>query len=480
MLLGGVKLITAELNLDFIKKMYNKFKDTNEENIKIHVVSKFLEMLGYDPSDFYYEHSKYHKDGRADIAVKIDDVTFLYVEVKSPNNQLSEKEQSQLAQYLHDRGLSWGILTNGKKYILFNDSIKPIPNPNRSVNIDKVVMAIDVFIHRDQDLIHYLSKENVFDNKVTNYYKDIAQFKAIKYPDGGDSWDQYKGTLNNFFKYYSKSQKRYRELKQIRVDEFEDFLNVELEKAKNKENKNGKNMSSIKTINTKYSHIRAFFQTLKVRSHGFDEDKAQLIKRINVEERVIEKNEILSDENIDLILNFYEKRKDTIRNKCIFLLCLCYGFERSTLLKLSFDLIKNNKLILENRVLIIPPKLLSLLDDLRQQNKQNKVKGNYLFCSKYNDDYSQISEGQINYVFNNLKNIDKNNPAWNSLNPTYIRTYLIKHLFSHNYSIEEIVYITGIDLLNIPSLISYDEIIEQVKSREKKAVKVHPFEKFLY
>jgi integrase/recombinase XerD len=475
-------MITTELDLDLLKKMYNKFKDTNEENIKIHVVSKFLEMLGYDSSEFYYEHSMFHKDGRADIAVKIDDITYLYIEVKSPNNKLSEKEQSQLAQYLHDRSLSWGILTNGKKFILFNDSIKPIPNPNRSVNIDKVVLEIDIFNHRHKDLITYFRKENIFDNKITNYFKDIAQFKALKYPDGGGSWLQYKGTLNNFFKYYANSQKRYRELNQIRIDEFEEFLNIEFEKAKNKENYNGKNINSIETFKNKYSHIRAFFQTLKVKSHGFDEEKTQLIKRINVEEKNTEKSEILNDENIDLILDFYEKRQKTysIRNKCIFLLCLCYGFERSTLLKLTFDSVKKDKIIIENRELVIPPKLLSLLDELKQHNKQNKVKGNYLFYSKYRDIYSPISEGQINYVFDTLESIDKNNSVWKTLNPAYIRAYLIKQLFRHNYSIEEIVYITGTDLLNLPNLISYDEIVEQVKERGKKAIKTHPFEKFLH
>jgi integrase/recombinase XerD len=377
-------------------------------------------------------------------------------------------------------GLSWGILTNGKKFILFNDSIKSIPNPNRPINIDKIVLTIDIFNHKQKELITYFRKENIFENKITNYFRDIAQFKALKFADGGDSWNQYKGTLNNFFKYYAKSQKRYRELNQIRLDEFEDFLNVELEKANNKENVNGKNISSIQTFKNKYSHIRTFFQILKVRSHGFDEEKIQLIKRINIEEKNIEKNEMLNDENIDLILNFYEKRKDSIRNKCIFLLCLCYGFERSTLLKLTFACIKKDKLIIEKRELVIPSKLLNLLDELKQQNKQNKVNGNHLFNSKYRNQFSPISESQVNYIFDTLVDINKVDPNWKLLNPAYIRAYLIKQLFKHNYSLEEIVYITGTDLLNIPNLISYEEIVEQVKTRGKKVIKTHPFEKFLY
>lgn len=107
-------MLHNDVDIDLLKKMYGKFKDTNEENIKIHVVSKFLEMLGYDFSEFYYEHSMYHKEGRADIAVKIDEMTHLYIEVKSPDNKLTEKEQSQLAQYLHNRGFHGGFLQMGE------------------------------------------------------------------------------------------------------------------------------------------------------------------------------------------------------------------------------------------------------------------------------------------------------------------------------------------------------------------------------
>ena len=75
----GVKIVIIETHdIDFIKQLYEKFKNTNEENIKNHVVTRFLEMLGYNAFDFYYEHQLYHRNGRADIAIKINDYTFLY------------------------------------------------------------------------------------------------------------------------------------------------------------------------------------------------------------------------------------------------------------------------------------------------------------------------------------------------------------------------------------------------------------------
>lgn len=467
-------MIATELDLDLLKKMYNKFKDTNEENIKIHVVSKFLEMLGFDSSEFYYEHSMYHKDGRADIAVKIDEITYLYVEVKSPVNKLSEKEQSQLAQYLHNRGLSWGILTNGKRFILFNNSINSIPNPNRPLMIDKIVFNIDIFNARQRELITYFSKENIFDTQITNYFREIAKFKAIKFADGGGSWEVYKGTLMNFFKYYSNHQKRYRNLEEIRIDEFEDFLKYEKE-IKNQ--KKGKTINSFETFENKYSHIRSFFQTLKIRNPGFEEEKVKLISKMDGKEKNVDISEILTEENIKLILEFYDKRQDSIRNKTIFLLCLCFGLERSSLLGLTNKSIKKDRLIVNDRELFMPPKIAEQINELIEENKQKKVKGNHLFYKLYNNQYSAISGGIINYIFDILKEIDE---SWSALSPKNIRAYLIKQLFKNNYPIEEIVYLTGADLLSINSLLTYNQIIEEVKTRGKKTNKIHPFYKFLY
>lgn len=464
----------SEFNLDLLRKMYNKFKETNEENIKIHVVTKFLEMLGYDSSEFYYEHSMYHKDGRADIAVKIDDMTYLYVEVKSPESKLSEKEQSQLAQYLYNRGLSWGILTNGKRFILFNNSINSIPNPNRPIMIDKIVFNIDIFNVRQRELVTFYSKKNIFDKQLTNYFRDIAQFKAFKFPDGGGSWEVYKGTLLNFFKYYSSQQNRYRALGEIRIDEFEDFLRIEKEL---KSQKKGKKINSSETFENKYSHIRSFFQTLKIRNPGFEEEKVKLIGKMEAKEQNKDISEILTEINIEKILDFYEKRQDTLRNKTIFLLCICFGLERSSLLGLTVKSIKKESLLINGRELSLPPVISDLIKELVEENKKKKIKTENLFYSLYNNKYKPISGGTINYIFDILKEIDE---LWSVLSPKNIRSYLIKQLFNNNYPLEEIVYLTGADLISINSLITYNQVINKVKTRGGNSKKLHPFHIFLY
>ncbi|MEW4264133.1 type I restriction enzyme HsdR N-terminal domain-containing protein [Priestia megaterium] len=470
-------MIKTDLDIEFLKQMYNKFKVTGEENIKNHVVTKFLEMIGYDPLEFYYEHSMYHRDGRADIAVNITGETYLYVEVKSANNKLDVKEQLQLARYLYDSRLSWGILTNGKTFILMNNSIESLPSLHRSSVDDRVVFKIDIFNKKNEELIEYFSKESIYDTQITNYFRDIAKYKAYKFPLGGGSWNVYKSTLFNFFKYYANHQRRYRDLGQIRVDEFEDFLKYEME-MKNSQG-SGRKIKSIDTFDNKYSHIRSFFQILNIKSNGFDEEKNQLVKRMQLQEEMVESIELLTEENIELILNFYSNRRDDVRNKALLLLCLSFGLERSTILSLTVNSVRRDKLIIGSRELVIPKKLQFLLEELKEQHKLNKVKDNCLFYTKYNNQYKPLSESTINYIFDTVSDIDKSNPIWKKLNTAYIRSTLIKKLFGNNYSLEEIVYLTGADLVSLSNSISIDDIIENVKTRKKNYQKVHPFHSFL-
>ncbi|WEZ06604.1 tyrosine-type recombinase/integrase [Priestia flexa] len=458
-----------EWDLEFIKEMYQKYEGTNEANIQQNVVVNLLKMLGYDSSDFSYEHSKQFKDGRSDIAVKVKKDSYLYVEVKESNNKLDGRAHSQLIKYI-DGSHEWGLLTNGRKYILINEKIK-------GTALDKVVFNIDIFNKKDTELIKYLRRENLFDVPITNYFKEIAQFKAIKYPNGGSSWNNYKSTLYNFFKYYSANLKRYRELSLIRVEEFEDFLQHEMEMKNNKNS--GRKIVSIDTFDNKYSHIRSFFHTLNIKSNGFDEEKVQLIRRMNLKEEIVESNELLTEENIELILNFYSNRRDAIRNKALILLCLSFGLERSTILSLTINSIKKNKLIIGNRELVIPKKLQEILEVLKEQHKLNKVKDDCLFYTKYNNDYKPLSESTINYIFDTVSEIDKSNPNWKKLNTAYIRSTLIKKLFDNNFSLEEIVYLTGADLSSLSNLIPIDDIINNVKTRKKNYKKVHPFQQFL-
>lgn len=70
----------------------------------------------------------------------------------------------------------------------------------------------------------------------------------------------------------------------------------------------------------------------------------------------------------------------------------------------------------------------------------------------------------VNDVFDHFAKIT-NDEKWKNYSPKYLRCCLIKTLFATGYSIEDIVYITGIDLKNITNLITTDEILERKNYR---------------
>ncbi|KSU82186.1 hypothetical protein AS180_21285 [Priestia veravalensis] len=103
----------------------------------------------------------------------------------------------------------------------------------------------------------------------------------------------------------------------------------------------------------------------------------------------------------------------------------------------------------------------------------------YMRCLITGLHYKPLSESTINYIFDTVSEIDKSNPNWKKLNTAYIRSTLIKKLFDNNFSLEEIVYLTGADLSSLSNLIPIDDIINNVKTRKKNYKKVHPFQQFL-
>ncbi|EST10235.1 type I restriction enzyme HsdR N-terminal domain-containing protein [Sporolactobacillus laevolacticus] len=140
---------TLELDLDYIQKKYEKNKFSNEENIKNKVVRHFLEMLDYDEDSFDYEHKTLHRKGRADIVITVgnNDNNCLYIETKKANEPLDAEAKDQLATYIFNRGKEWGILTNGRKYLLFNSNIKG------HNNLERIVFEVDIFNKKDKRFI---------------------------------------------------------------------------------------------------------------------------------------------------------------------------------------------------------------------------------------------------------------------------------------------------------------------------------------
>lgn len=465
--------------IEEIRQTFKSLTSYTEKNIKIKVVVELLKVLGYELEDFNFEHAVYHNEKRVDFVIEVNTDDILYVETKRGDKDLAQRDIIQIANYLNTRSIEWGLLSNGRKYVLINNLIVPASKGEASLE-DKIVFDLDILSKRDLDYMEYLSKRALFDTKITNYFRDIAQFRAYKYPLGTGSWRVYKSTLFEFFKFYANKERKYRPLEEIRVDDFEEFL---IEDQKKKSNVS-KSVNSEDTFNNKYSHVRSMFNELKVRkkitSHHFEEERKRLIQNMNYTSSDVDYS-LLNEQNVEEILNYIDETQTSVRDKVIFLFCVYLGLERSTVRNLQWSMFNANrtKITLDKRTIPIPSKLTELLKKLENENKDKGIKGDYLFYAKYKKKYNVIYETTVNDIFNKFQRIDLNDLKWKSFSPQFVRNGLISRLFNSGFSLEEIVYMTGADLISISNIISYEDICISVNSKKGMLVRNHPFKRFL-
>ena len=122
-----------------------------------------------------------------------------------------------------------------------------------------------------QYYLKYYSYENLFDNRTTEYFADIARFKSYAKMDGTlgvDSWVPYKSTLFRFFDYYASkndyrtfSRSDHEVLSRIRPEDLIDYLNHLSKKLRS-----GNNFSK-QTVKNNASHLSSFFKTLSEHSY---------------------------------------------------------------------------------------------------------------------------------------------------------------------------------------------------------------------
>lgn len=472
-----------EIDMNKIKEIrdrFNHLENLNEANIKIKIVLDLLNVLGYDYDSFDFEHKVHRSKKTADIGIKIDNEKYFYVEVKNGYKDLSKDDIMQLVDYLSAKSTEWGLLTNGRELMLINNDIKTESKEGVALE-DKIVLRINLMTIKKVNNLRFMSMEAIFETGVTEYFKAIAQFKAYKFPGDNKNFNVYKGTLNNFFNYFVDKENKYVDIEKIREDEFKSFLEYEQDKNKDK----SKSINSQNTFKNKYSHIRSMLNELEkqkyINKHNFKEERDKLIGSLEYKESDKDKD-FLNKENISRILEFIDNTQSPIRNKVIFLLSAYAGLDRSTLRNMEVGMFNLDKNIIKinKRIIPLPSKLKFLIKELIKENKSRKIKGGYLFYSNYSKKYNVMSESAINDLFILFKNIDINDKKWTMFSPQYVRDCLIGKLFEKNYSIEEISYLTGMDLKNISNYISPDKINSKVNLfKNKRSERKHPFEKSL-
>lgn len=141
-------------------KDYQSIYLKNETAVRTQLINPILASLGWnieDPSEVMLEDK--NEEGSADYSLIKNDEKVLFIEAKNLAEDIeSYKNMSQLAKYAVSKGVDFGLLSNGKKWLLLRTYEK---NTNLA---DRKLWVVDVL---DEDIekvvlrLKNISKENI-------------------------------------------------------------------------------------------------------------------------------------------------------------------------------------------------------------------------------------------------------------------------------------------------------------------------------
>ena len=143
----------CKVELENNKGLYQK----NEPAIKDIIVKPILFSLGWntgDPNEVVPEEKT--DEGTADYCLKTKNKRVLFIEAKNSSKDV-EDHINQLAKYSFDKGVDYGVITNGRKWLLLKSYER-----NKDVK-DRKVWVVDIYDKIETVLfrLNFISKENV-------------------------------------------------------------------------------------------------------------------------------------------------------------------------------------------------------------------------------------------------------------------------------------------------------------------------------
>lgn len=470
-------------------------KTESEENLKIHVTAWLLGELGYNADDFDYEYGlcRRGKDRHADIYIPVDE-SAIFIETKKYSKDLDEEDVRQLIEYLSMHSVLWGILTNGKQYYLINNSINIHGGDGTKDILNKVVLYVEIGMGdnraKNEKYLEYFSKENIFDKKTTNFYRDIAQFFAWHSFKNEGSKSGYVNTLYNFFDYYVKLGHKYitsvmddrLALEEITERDVIEFLKADRPYGRPWEGGVPK---------TKCSHIRTMFDVLQKTNYIRENRMKNLLERARIEfadgaSRQRDIDNILTYKNISVILDWLEQKK-SYNKLLIFVLCAYYGFDRNSIIDFcasSWDIVdfEKHSFRFNGKNYPLVSKMEYALLKMKQSYVQDKIKAKWIYIIKSKGSYAPASINVVNGFFNDgIQKLQIGDTDWSAFNSQTVRASLINKMYDSGCSLEEISYLTGAPISGMlqPDIIN-DDMIKKAgekswKNGTKSGQSKHPF-----
>lgn len=132
----------------------------DEQNTKAKLIRPLIELLGWDvySSEVELEYSMQIGRGntRADYALILEGTPVVFIEAKGCDSTLTDSDRKQLASYMRQTGVDWGLLTNGATF----EILKRRTNSNRPEEILLGSFSLTE-LAENRELLELLSKELV-------------------------------------------------------------------------------------------------------------------------------------------------------------------------------------------------------------------------------------------------------------------------------------------------------------------------------
>ena len=158
-------------------------------------------------------------------------------------------------------------------------------------------------------------------------------------------------------------------------------------------------------------------------------------------------------------VEMYSSKKNSARNIVVYLMCVTLGMERSEIHNMKWENFDSDfkHINLYGRKIELNNMLKRYLQLF--QKEQGRKKG-YMFVALYNGKYKKVTESTINDVFNEFKKVEEYGDVYS---PKFLKNCLILSMFYDGYSIEDIIYVTNIDMKNLAKYITTEMIVERRK-----------------
>lgn len=472
-----------------------KNKSDTEENLKDDVVVWLLERIGYNKDLFERETNcrKDKKDTHTDIFYPVGE-SGLIIETKKVSHEIDDEDIWQISDYIHQKGIQWGLITNGRMYILLNQDIDlSLSGTEGRDSLYRIVLTICIDKVKSKcknvEYLKYLSYEKIFDNKQTYFFRDIAQYFAITGMKSGSI--QYQNALYKTFNYIASKKGFYYTIPRNNVKGLEELSSQDIVDAI-------KNTHKVRKENqipeTQLRYIKAMFVELYksnyIREENVTNDLLERAKmtynHVDIEQDNPYVN-ILSSDAIDYILDMFIGSKN-YRRIIIFTLNAYYGFPQKDIM--AFYNLPWSSIDFENNTFEINGKkfdMITILRDslelLKQEYSDNGLKKpRSIMLKKDAGKWGVPSTNTITEMYGScIQKIEETDINWVQFTCRNVRGSLIYNMLKSGCGIEATCYFTGVSLEQITTYCSYDELVYNAQKNWKKTTKsskeLHPFGK---